>query len=472
MPENTQLHTFPTGGVATEKLFTLYDAGKPTYVRELAKRFGVQFDPFHNWLAMMCRDEAISGNLEWYAYEENRYNQTLKVLSDVASTGVGNDITFQLDPTYIDSTTGAYFGRVGDTVTIPGTGVQARIMSITGTAPNIYFTLKPINVLSNIGALTAGQLLSITNGGFGSGTGQPKGTVVGATKRTFGLQILKETVKFYGAEITKDLWYQAFDNNGQPVGYVTNATNRALALLNLKINGAMLLGQKDTNPSLTETDEDGETVDIHYMEGLIPNITRLGETSVVPAGTFAIDDIDDWGIYMRVEGVDSNVALMPVGARLRNDIENAAKAYIQGNGTDLTKDVVKYIAGTNDSDKLLSLGFCQIFKGGFNYLLKTINDFSDPVGLGATGYDYDQHGFIIPLTTFRDPVTGGKLDNIATKYVSNNGYNRRMEMWNVGGAGGNSNTYVTQYDNLSVFLRAHRGIQILKSNQMRYIKAS
>lgn len=471
MPENTQLHTFPTGGVATDKLFTLYDAGKPTYVRELAKRFGVQFDPFHNWLAMMSRDEPIDGNGEWFGYEENRYNQTLKVLSDVATTGVGNNITFQLDPTFIDTTTGGYFGRVGETVTMPGTGVQARISAITGTAPNIYFTLMPVNVLSNIGALTAGMELAITNGAYASGTGQPKGTVVGATKRTFGLQIFKETVKFHGPEITKNLWYQAFDNAGQPVGYVTNATNRALDLLNLKVNGAMLLGQKDTNPALQEVDEDGELQNIHYMEGLIPNIVRLGETSIVGAGAFVIDDLDDWGIYMRVEGVDSNVALMPVGARLRNDIENAAKAYIQGNGTDLTKDVMKYIAGTNDFDKLLSLGFCQINKGGYSYLLKTINDFSDPKGLGAPGYDYDQHGFVIPITTFRDPVTGGKLDNIATKYVDNNGYNRRMEMWKVGGAGGQGN-YVTQYDTLSVFLRAHRGMQIFKSNQMRYIKAT
>lgn len=471
MPENTQAGTYPIAGVRTEQIFTLYDAGQPVYVKELAKRFGMQFDPFHNWFRLMNREEPIPGNGEWYAYEENRYHETIKTTGNVASPGVGNDATIQLDSSCFDSA-GNYYGRVGETITMPGTGVQARIHAITGTYPTVYFTLKPVSATSNIGAIASGTTLSITNAGYASGTGQPMSATSGDTKREFKLQILKETVGFEGNEVTKQLWYEAFDQNGQVAGFTSSLTNKALYRLNLKINGAFLMGQANTNATLTETTRHNATNPVRYTEGIIPTITRLGASQTIPAATFAIDDLDDFGIYMRTQGVESGVVLFAAGAKLRNDVENAAKTFIQGNGTDLTMDVKKILSDGKDFEKALSLGFQQINKGGFSYLLKTINDFSDPKTFGATGYDYDQHGILIPLVSFADPVTGNKLDNICVKYADNNGYNRRMEMWREAGAGGNPAGYVHQYDDVAIYLRAHLGLQVLKANQMTYIKST
>jgi hypothetical protein len=471
MPENTQVGTYPVSGVRSEQIFTLYDAGQPVYVRELAKRFGMQVDPFHNWFRLMNREEAIPANGEWYAYEENRYHETILTTGNVADPGVGNDATIQLDASCFD-TNGNYYGRVGETITMPTTGVQARIHAITGAFPAVFFTLKPISATSNIGAIASGTTLAITNGGYAAGTGQPNSATVGATKREFKLQIFKETVAFEGPEVAKQLWYQAFDENGQPVGFVTSMTNQALYRLNLKINGAFLTGQANTNATLTETTRHNATNTIRYTEGLLPTITRLGATSTIPAGTFAMDDLDDFGIYMRTQGVESGVAMFAVGAKLRNDIENECKDFLDTNGTDFTMAVKSVLSNGKDWEKAVSLGFSQINKGGFSYLLKTIDDFSNPKTFGATGYDYDQHGIIIPLTSFSDPVSGKKLDNICVKYADNNGYNRRMEMWREAGAGGNPNTYVHQYDDMAINMRAHLGLQLLKMNQATYVKTT
>ena len=471
MPETTQAGTYPISGVRTEEIFTLYDAGQPTYVRELAKRFGLQFDPFHNWFRLMNREEPVPANGEWYAYEENRYHATIKTTGSVGNPGAGNDATIQLDSTCFDAN-GNYYGRVGETITMPGTGVQARIHSISGTYPTVYFVLKPVSATSNIGAITSGTTLSITNAGYASGTGQPTSASVGATKRTFKLQIIKETVGFEGAEVAKQLWYDAFDSNGQAVGFVSSMTNQALYRLNLKINGALLLGQPNTNATLTETTRHGSVNTVRYTEGIIPATVRMGMSATIAAGTFDIEDLDDFGIYMRTQGVESGVAMLAVGAKLRNDIENAGKDFLQANGTDFTMAAKSVLANGKDFEKALSLGFSQINKGGYSYLLKTINDFSDPTTFGATGYDYDQHGILIPLTSFADPVTGAKLDNICLKYADNNGYNRRMEMWKEAGAGGNPNTYVHQYDDVTFNLRAHLGLQALKMNQFIYIKTT
>ena len=468
MPENTQANTFATGQMMNQALFSVYDAGKPEYVKELAKRFGLQTSPFWRWLEGMLREEAIPGNTDWYAYEENRYRRELKVLSTVADPGVGNPITFQLDPAYID-TYGNYYGREGEAVTIPVTNVQAHISSITGTSPNIFFTLTPINVSSNIGSLVAGTKLAITNGAKADGTHQGKSAVTGATKRNFRTQIFFEDTGLEGTQITTQKWYDAFDDSGKKVGVVTDLTAKAQARLDSKINGAFLLGQTNTNTNLTQVSAQGQVNPINYTEGLIPTITRLGSTLSIPYGTFAVDDLNDIGLYMRTQGVTSGIVMLAVGARRRNEIEDACKNFIQGNGTDLTSDVRSYILGNKPADKLLSVGFQQIYKGGVNILLNTIEEFSDPVGLGLTGYDMDKAGMVIPLSTMKDPKSGKVLDNIAIRYVENNGYSRKLEVWANGAAGGDVMRYDNDIDEKLIHMRAHLGLQILMANQMMYI---
>lgn len=470
MPENTSVGTYPVGQVMNRGLFTVYDAGKPEYVEFLTKRFGLQFTPFWDWFKRMGREESISSTGDWHAFEENRYRRELKVLATVANPGAGNDITFQLDPTYVD-TLGNYYGREGEAVTIPVSNVQAHITAVTGTAPNIFFTLKPINVLANIGSLVAGTKLAITNGAKADGTGQGKSAVTGVTKRDFRLQIFEENTGLEGGQMTVQNWYNAYDDNGKQVGVISDLTAKAQHRFNSKVNGAFLLGELNTNTTLTQTTHNGVVNPINYTEGVLPAITKLGATMSIPSGTFVIDDLDDVGIYMREQGVTSGVALIAAGARRRNEIEKAGKNFMQGNGTDLTSTVTNVIAGNNPKDKLLSLGFQQIYTGGVDFLLKTVDDFSDPVGLGAPGYDLDKYAFVFPLSTVKDPTTGKALDNICTRYVEKNGYSRRLEMWSNGAAGGNGYTYDNDIDERLFHLRGHMGLQLLAVNQMMVIPA-
>ena len=474
MPENTQAGTFPMGGVNGEQLFAYYNAGKPTYVRELAKRFGLQFDPFHNWLAQMGLDEPVDSNGVWYAYEENRIMEVLKVLDPVSSTGAGTTVTFQLDPTMItqDMATGVYgfYGRETEIVTIPGTRVQAQIISISGSGTlNVFITLKPLSATSDIGTLTAGMELPITNQAVASGMGMPGGVVKGATRRDFGLQIFTEQAIAEGRQVGKSKWYEAYDNAGQPMGFVTDITNDALYRLNKKINGAYLFGQVMTN-GITQTTRYGVVNPVNTFEGLDPAIARLGATSVVTPGAFNLDDLYDWGDYGLAQGVSSNIYMLAVGSKLRHDIDKAANAFIQGNGTDLTSAVTNFLIGGSNGDamdKLLSLGFKELEFGQNRYLLKTIEELSDPKGLGAVGQNNDKCGWVIPISNFKDPVSGNSNSTICTKYVDKNGYSRKLEMFMTAGAGGQKIQYVHEFDDFAINIRADRGLQLLKLNQFR-----
>ena len=471
MPENTQANTFPVGGIAGQNIFNVYDAGQPVYVKALTSRFGLQFDPYWNWWSLMGREEPIAGNGTWYAYENNRYIRTLKVLANVADPGTGNDTTFQLDPSFIDAN-GRFYGRVTEVVTMPGTKVQARIVNINVVSTTVvYFTLRPVDVNSNIGALTAGQTIIITNGGKAAGTGQIKGVTTGYTKRDFMLQIFDESYSFEGPEATKAYWFDVFDQNGAAVPYskVTDLSKQAMVRLNSKFNGAFLVGQKTTNPALTDVTPDGETNLVNMTQGVIPTIIQNGATVPIPHGTFAVTDLDDLPLYLREQGVDTDIALLAVGDYLRRDIENAGKAFIQGNGEILTAKSQNFFAQTNAKDKAIHLGFSEIYKNGMTFLLKTIDDWSDPVKFGAYGNEYRSSGFCVPLSSFKDPVTGAKLQNVCTRYVEKNGYSRRFESWMVKGAGGQPATYVTDVDVAKGYMRAHIGQQLLKMNQAIWI---
>ena len=476
MAENTQANSYPTGGLRTNAIASVYDAGSPVYVRGLCNRFGVQ-TAFYRTFELMGREEEIVGTDTdtWFAYEENRYVRGIKVLSDVADQGAGNTTTLQLDPTFIGNAASGYafYGRVGEVVTIPSTNVQARIDSITGAGTaTVYFTLMPVSAASTIGALTAGTVFSITNAGYGHGGGQPDGVRVGHTKREFMQQILKETYGLEGNEFTTEQWIKTFAPNGSEIPYsaVTDMSIQTQHRLDMKINGAFLLGQQRTNANMLETTHRGNTGFVNMSQGLIPTITTNGQATVIPTGTWDVEDMDDIGLYMRSQGVSRNVALFAMGANRYNEIENAVKDYFQGNGDELLKEAGASIMGSDPNDMMLHMGLKGMKKGGYTYLFKVIDELSDPEGLGRSGYDLNEYGFVLPIEDVKNPNGGKSQKNIATRYVKKGAYSRKFEMWSEGAAGGDTANYTTQYDEKMYYMRTNIGFQILGANQMQIIK--
>ena len=478
MAENTQTGTRPTGGIRTGQIASVYDAGDKLYVQKLCKRFGKQYAPFYRWVEILGREEPMlaTDDDKWYGYEENRYISGVKVLADVADPGVGNTTVFQLDPSFIGPAASGYgfYGREGETITIPGSNVQAHIELITGRGTaNVFFTLKPVSATSNIGALTAGQVMSITNAAYASGTGQPMGVTTGHTKREFMTQIIKETYGLEGKEMATSQVFKTFDVNGNEVPYsvVTDLSIQTQARLDSKINGALVLGQMRTNPNLVTTTSRGATNPINYTQGLIPTIDQLGRTDTIPLGTFDPEDLDEVGIYMKSQGVTSGVAMLAVGARRRAEMENSIKDYLQGNGTDFSAGAVNSLGGNDMKDRMLSVGFSEIYKNGIHYLVQTVDDFSNPETFGRDGYNLDKEMLVLPIEKIKDARNNGKLqNNLSTRYVAKGAYSRKFEMWSQGAAGGDTSSYSGDVDEKVWYMRTHLGFQVLGANQMQRIK--
>lgn len=472
--ENSQAGSKPSAGILSEQLTSVYDVLNPTYMGYLCKRFGLQFAPFWDWFSRMGREEPINANGTWWGHEDDRYIRTLKVLSDVADPGANNDAVFQLDPTEIDLTTGRYYGRKTEIITMPGSNVQARIYDITGTSPNIYFHLRPVKAGNNIGAIAAGTELAITNGAKASGTGQIDGIATGYTERQFFTQILDEKFLLEGPMIAQQLKFDFFDENGKKVPYkiISDLTVQATVRLNSKLNGMYLLGEEASNPNMTEVTPGGATNLVRTSKGIIPQISSLGQTTVIPKNTMTVDDYYDIGLNARIETSDSNILLHCMGQQRRNEMHKLMKAFVQNNGTDFTSDDAKNLFGIDKSTaRALSLGLRKIDDGSDVHLLKTVDDWTNPVQLGSKDYDAMWWDIVIPISSFKDPVNGQKLDNICTRYVDYNGYNRRMEAWKYGAAGGDQANYQGDIDQITYNWRTHQGLQSLKVNQWQWIKS-
>lgn len=451
--------TSAVSSIYTEKIMSMHDVFKPQHIPQLMSRYGEQFMPMFQLFRSMGKEYPIA-NDTWCGHEENWYHRTITNKTLSAAGAAGAAVTITLATADHDSN-GNTYPRVNDIITIPGTWVQAIITAKNTSSPTAHtITIKPLLSTQNIPEIAANTVLAITSGAHGAGTGQPAGTVVGTTKRTFTAQIIKETIGAQGSQLVNERWYTILDDNRSVKGYYSPGYSRGDYLMALKMDGAFTWGVVANN--VTETADDGSTVNVKTTRGVFPWVQALGKTFEYTPGSLDIDDLDAVGLYLKSQGLTSGVVMVLAGAKLLNDIDKAVKDYVDGTGTDLTR--VENVLWKGNREVSLSLNIKIITKGGITFIFKPMDVWSNPVTFGADGYNLDQYGLIIPLSKFRDPVDKVMLDNIATRYRAMDGYSRRFETWRVAGAGGGQ--YVSAIDAERTYFRAHIGLQMLKVNQM------
>jgi hypothetical protein len=82
---------------------------------------------------------------------------------------------------------------------------------------------------------------------------------------------------------------------------------------------------------------------------------------------------------------------------------------------------------------------------------------------GAVGYDAKKMGLFMPINKRKDPVSGNMVDSVGTRYRALGKYSRRMEVWQVNGAG--PGLKVTQFDKNNTYQRCHVGFHARGGNQ-------
>ena len=434
-----------------------FDLHKPEKMNVLFNRYGDQGASYFQLLRSMGFETEVS--LDTYGhFEENRIHEILHVDANVSQPAVGATITFVLDSVDLDSNNNFYV-RDWDVILFHNevTGSVTDIDVTTPTAPAITCTLN--DDTEQFPALTAADELVIFTNAFSEGSGQPNSAIRGAWEYDNDAQIIKETVGYTGTEMANQMWVDVTSNGTKIPAYYFLGQVDIDYRMALRIDGALLWGKRTVNTALVDSTT-GRV--IKSTEGLIPYIRRIGHEQTYTAGSFDVAEFDEMDRTLDRENA-GNYILGMLGIELHQDIENSLKTYFANTNIVFAKQTVNDQLFNRNESLAASVNFQYLTKSERTFLFKRMGVFNNPKLYGATGYEAPKMGIFMPINKQKDPVSGNMVESIGTRYRGLGRYNRRMEVWQVGGAG--EGPKVTEFDTRNTYQRTHIGAHFRGGNQ-------
>lgn len=434
-----------------------FDLHKPEYLNKMFMRYGDQGLSTFQLIRSMGFEKPVA-NDSYSHFEENRIHEICVVKDIVAQPAIGEDIQFTLDPNSLDANN-RYYVRKWDMILFPNevTGSVVDIDVTTPSAPVVTVTLH--DDTDQFPALTADQELVIYSNGFSEGSGQPDSAVSGAYKYTNDAQIIKETVGFTGTEMVNQSWVEVYNGN-KLIGYYMKGQLDIDYRMSLRADGAFLWGKRIVNTSLV--DDDNENKAIKGTEGLVPYIRRLGNEQTYTSGAFTVSEFNDMSKTLDREGV-GNYILGLLGIDCHVDIEDTLKTYFADTNIQFARQTVNNDIFKSNESLGATVNFKYLTKSERTFMFKRMHTFNNPKLYGATGYDMSKYGIFLPIKRGKDARTGEMMDSIGCRYRALGQYNRRMEVWKVGGAG--NGLKVTEFDKTNTYMRSHVGAHFMGGNQ-------
>lgn len=451
-------NTTPVSGNLTE-LYVSSRNLKPQYKKEIFARFGTQFNGINQTLQLLGMKEPVA-SYTWYGTEDNRMKRPITVYSQTGAGGAGANIVVTLPAAEHEFSGTKSWPRATELV-MTSDGKKGIIVSKDTTVASAHtITIKPTASTTAFGDLT-GQTLIVYSGAKAAGTGQIASTTIGTTKRQFYLQIIDETKGLEGSQFIYEPWVELYQNGSYRLWYLTG-TKHMEYLYDGKVDGAFTWGEENTN-SVTQNNADGEANTVYLTKGMIPWITELGKTDTNTMGTWDTSKWNEYKIYGRQQGVTSGFYLQFVGSRIAYAMREAIKAKGQGNGID------KYVENVLNENGALAFGnnFTTYREGDTVFTLSEVPIWDDPMSYAATGFNTQYLSICIPVQSKPSSVNPKvKISNLVYKYGEFAGYNRELETWTYGAAGGNAfRPYQGEYDATKIYMRGHVGLEFLGANQ-------
>jgi hypothetical protein len=434
-----------------------FDIHKPENLNQLFSRFGDQGASFFQLIRSMGFEKEVSLD-EYGHWEENRIHEILHVRANVPQPAQGDPITFVLDTTDLD-TNNNFYARLYDQILFPNE-VPGAIMTIDVANPAApAITVEPNDALDRFPALTAGDELVIFTDAWAEGSGQPDPALRGVWRYDNVAQIIKETIGYTGSEMVNQTWFDVTTKGvAIPAYYMLGQVDIDYRMA-LKIDGALLWNKITTNTANVDPDSGRP---LKTTEGLIPYIRRVGNEQSYTSGAFDVEEFDEMDNTLDREHA-GNYILGLLGITLHQDIENSLKDYFANTNIQFAKAATNDVLFNKNEALSASVNFTYLTKSERTFLMKRMGVFNNPKLYGAAGYDAPKLGVWMPINKRKDPVSGNMVDSIGSRYRGMGKYNRRMEVWQVGGAG--EGLKVTEFDKRNTYMRAHVGAHFRGGNQ-------
>lgn len=433
-----------------------FDFYKPQYLEELFSRYGDQGMSYFQTLRMMGFEKPVG--LDTYGhFEEDWIHETFHVDANVADPGAGNDALITLDAVDLDANN-EFYPRLYANVQFPNevVGYIANINTTTPTAP--VLTVRPFEVTDNIGALTAGDELIIYSNSFSEGSGQIDPAVRGTIKYENDAQIIKETVSTTGSEMVNQPWFSKTSRGTSIPSYWYLGQLDIDYRMNLAIDGALLMSKRVTNPNAVDPTTNRP---IKATEGMIPYIRSKGNPYPKNLNSFAVDDFDTIDRTLDQYGVGKK-SLCMLGIKRHQEFEKVLKADFQDTNINYAHQTVNADIFKGNESLGLTVNFKYLVRSERLFMFKRFNNLNNIKTFGATGYKMNEYGVFLPVNTKKDPKRkqNGRnvmVESIGVRYraLNSTGYSRRMETYDVKGAG--PGLKVTEFDTANTYQRGHIG---------------
>jgi len=438
-----------------------FDLHKPEKMNVLFSRFGDQGASYFQLIRSMGFEQPVANDTYGH-YEENHIHEVIHSRGIVAQPAIGAPIVFTLDTTDLDANNNFYL-RKFDILMFPNE-VVGTVLDINVAIPAApVVTCYPSDNADRFPALTAGMEIIITTNAFAEGSGQPEGAVSGTWEYSNNAQIIKETIGFTGTEMVNQSWVTVTSKGQQLLGYYMKGQIDIDYRMALRIDGALMWGKQTNNSSIVDNSTAGGGRAIKTTEGLIPYIRRVGNEQTYNAGAFDVEEFDEMSNTLDREYA-GNYILGLLGISLHQDIENSLKTYFANTNISFAKQTTNDVLFKNNESLGASVNFTYLTKSERTFLFKRMGSFNNKKVAGAEGYNAPKLGVFLPINKKKDPVSGNMVDSIGTRYRALGKYSRRMEVWQVGGAG--SGMKVTEFDKLNTYQRCHIGAHHRGGNQM------
>ena len=462
----------PTARIFDSTFVSNLDLHKPQVLNTLFSPFGDQGSAY-----LMIRslgfETPVMGDTYKHA-EEDMYHSTFKQQTGTAvgDPGAGNDITLTLDTTKVD-VDGYFYPRVHDQITFPNE-TQGWIRTIT-TTPGAGFgggllvtvVVRPNQILKSCGAVAAGAELAITSGLFSEGSGMPDPAVNTVSWYDNDAQIIKEAIGVTGTELVNETWIDSFNVAGEFQGYYRQGQAALDHRVLLKIDGMFWVGERVDNTASRGVDPVTNRV-YKGSEGLIPFLRRKGNISSYTHGAYSITDFDSYGLTLERNYVSPGTPnWMPMGSSLFIEAENELKGYLDNTNVQFAKTAVNDVLFHGDDSLSASVNFKYFVKNNRTFLWSTLPGFNSPVTFGATGYKFNQLGFVIPLEKRKEPTTKNDIPSIGMRYRAMGSLNRRMITDTLSGIGATiKGIPVNTIDASNTYSMVHMGNEFFGGNRM------
>lgn len=429
-----------------------------------------------------------AGNDGKYGHWENDWSrQTLVVGEDGfdGAGGAGVEVTFDLDPDtlYHDTTLNRYlsYARLNQIVHLQFDSidtVNCMIVDITPNGTTQTITMKPddstLNLLGMLGGVGAGagMELSITTNAHAEGSKQGKSLQHRNIRYENQLQIVKEDDAKTGSFLTRGFYIEKVTvDDGRTVMYELKGAEEAELRLRYAIDGACLVGTRNDNfteENSSQIREEWEGMPISTTQGLIPFIQQNGNLLPYTVGDVGIGDFDALNDLLDAEGAPLDY-IIPYGSQWGQEIREALKEYLGDTVPNGYVESSMFGGGEGGKALAISVGFSSVRIMGSQrtFNLKQVDSFNDPKGLGTASHTYKQMYMALPMKSFkntdkaanRSSLFGSEFNSESMPcwgycYSAKNGYNREMEMWRTGAAGGEGRM-IDRYTNDEDVLEAH-----------------